>query len=126
MEYTWEITDLKTIDANGVENAVVQTYWKKTGIDENGNEGSFAGATPFTQASINPDNFIPFSGLTEEIILGWIKAVVVNNYEEHVNSQIQKQIDQKNIKQPRLPWAPPVEEPIVEPIVGTTEEEVEQ
>lgn len=111
MTYTWEITGIKTIDVNNVENAVVQTYWKKTGTDKEGNEGTFTGATPFPQSTIDPENFIPFSELTEEIVLGWIKAVVVGSYEEHVNAQIQKQIDSKTIKDAGLPWAPITEEP---------------
>ena len=105
MTYTWEITGVKTIDTADVTNAVIQTYWKKTGTDENGNEGVFSGATPFPQSSINTGSFIPYTELTEEIVLGWIQGVVVGTYEEHVNDQIQKQIDSANIKQPSLPWA---------------------
>jgi len=119
MEYTWKITGMKTVDANDVKDAVVQTYWTKTGVDKEGNEGTFTGATPFTPASINTENFIPFEKLTEEIVLGWIKAVVVGSYEEHVNAQIQKQIDLKVVKEATMPWAPEVVEPIepTEPIV---------
>jgi len=115
MEYTWKITGVKTLDTTEVENAVVQTYWEKIGTDENGNEGKFVGATPFPQSSIDAENFIPFDKLTEELVLSWIQAVVVDSYEEHVNNQIQKQIDAKVVKQPTLPWAP--EEVVVEPVV---------
>lgn len=120
MEYTWKITGVKTMDTDSVENAIVQTYWEKTGTDAEGNEGKFTGATPFPKSSIDPDKFVPFDKLTEEVVLGWIKDVVVGSYEEHVNNQIQKQIDAKIIKQPSLPWAP--EEEVVEPVVLTTEE----
>ena len=115
MEYTWKITGVKTLDTTEVENAVVQTYWEKIGTDENGNEGKFVGATPFPQSTIDPENFVPFDKLTEDLVLSWIKAVVVDSYEEHVNNQIQKQIDSKVVKQPTLPWAP--EEVVVEPVV---------
>jgi hypothetical protein len=108
--YTWEVTGLKVqnIDAE-LQNAVVQTYWKKTGTDEHGNEGTFHGATPFT---VNPNDesgpFIPFEDLTEQDVLDWIQSVVIGGYEEHVNAQIQKQIDDKisPITEPALPWAP--------------------
>ena len=53
MTYTWEITSLKTqnqtnADGDALANAVVQTYWKCTGTDSDGNgaTGSFSGATP--------------------------------------------------------------------------------
>lgn len=101
MEYTWEVTGLKTTNDGGV----VQTYWKKTGTDADGNTGTFAGATPF---EVNPDaaDFIPFDQLTEADVLGWIQAVVVGSYEEHVNGMIQKQISAKMITDAAMPWAP--------------------
>lgn len=101
MDYTWEVTGIKTTDGGGV----VQTYWKKTGTDADGNTGTFSGATPF---EVNPDaaDYIPFDQLTEADVLGWIQAVVVGSYEEHVNSQIQKQINRKFISDAQMPWAP--------------------
>jgi hypothetical protein len=116
MTYTWKITDMKTLDVDGVQNAVIQTFWQKTGTDENGKEGSFAGGTPFPVSDIDPEDFTPYEDLTEEIVLGWIKEVVVGSYEEHVNEQIQKQINQTQIKDPGLPWAP-------QPTPTTTPEE---
>jgi hypothetical protein len=107
--YTWKITSLKTKTENGNENAVVQTYWTKTGVDEDGHEGTFSGATPFTSLNMPAGStFIPFADLTETIVLGWIQAVVVGGYEEHVNAQIQKQIDEKHnpITEATMPWAP--------------------
>ena len=121
--YTWEITSLKTKNetlGDGVvlPNAVCQTYWKKIGTDEDGNEGTFSGATPFSAANLTEENFKQFDTLTEEIVLGWIQAIVVGGYEEHVNGQIQKQIDEKvtPIVESAMPWAPVVEaEPSPEP-----------
>jgi hypothetical protein len=105
MTYTWKITGVKTIDTEDVTDAIVQTYWEKTGTDTDGNTGTFSGATPFLQSLINPETFIPYTELTEEIVLGWIQNVVVESYEEHVNEKIQKQINLKSIKEPNLPWA---------------------
>ena len=110
--YTWKVTSVKTKTENGNQDAVVQTYWTKTGTDENGNSGTFSGATPFSTIGM-PEGyeFVPFAQLTEAMVLDWIKAVVVGGYEEHVNAQIQKQIDEKvnPITEPSLPWAPPAE-----------------
>lgn len=107
--YTWEVTSINTRNENDFENAIVQTHWKKIGTDEEGNTGYFSGATPFTTEGMDPDNFVPFSELTEETVLGWIQAVVVDSYEEHVNGRILEAInDAKNpINQnTALPWAP--------------------
>ena len=52
---------------------------KKIGTDENDNEGTFSGATPFTSTTMPAgDTFIPYNQLTEEIVLGWIKDAVVD------------------------------------------------
>ncbi|MEK9700160.1 MAG: hypothetical protein VW270_30545 [Candidatus Poseidoniales archaeon] len=111
----WEVTGLKTQDqtnADGVTltDAVVQTYWKCTGTDENGNEGSFSGATPFTAENTPEGSFTAFSSLTEATVLGWIQAVVVGGYLDHVQEQIQKQIDANTIQDATMPWAPVEEE----------------
>lgn len=107
--YTWKITSLKTKTENGNENAVVQTYWTKTGVDSDGHEGTFSGATPFSSLNMpEGQTFIPFSQLTEATVLSWIQAVVVNGYEEHVNAQIQKQINENHspVTEASMPWAP--------------------
>ncbi len=106
--YTWEVTSLKTKNEGDNLNAVVQTYWKKIGTDENGNQGTFSGATPFTSVDVPAGEFVPFEELTEENVLDWIKAVVTGMYEEHVNKQIHKQIDEKitPVVEASLPWAP--------------------
>jgi hypothetical protein len=107
--YTWEVTSIKVKDEGSFTNAVVQTYWKKTGTDENGNEGTFSGATPFSTDNMPEGNtFVPFAELTEEMVLEWIKDVVVNDYERHVNEQIAKQIRDKTtpVTEAALPWKP--------------------
>jgi hypothetical protein len=90
-------------------------HWRATGIDVDGDSGTFSGATPFLLSEVNPDTFIPYEELTEAEVLGWIQAVVVGSYKEHVDGQINKQI--ALIKDPvvevpsnELPWVPPVEE----------------
>jgi hypothetical protein len=106
--YTWKVTNVKVKDEGNRQNAVVQTYWTKTGTDEAGNTGTFSGATPFSTLNMPPGNeFIPFNQLTETMVLGWIQAVVVGGYEEHVNEQIMKQITDKitPVTEPSLPWA---------------------
>lgn len=107
--YTWKITGLKTKDVSDSKaGAVVQTYWEKTGTDENGNTGMFAGATPFTVDPTDDSGpFIPFDQLTEADVLAWIQAVVVGDYERHINDKIQQQIDEKirPVVDAQMPWA---------------------
>ena len=113
ISYTWKITGLKTKNVTEEkQNAVVQTYWQKIGTDENGNQGTFSGATPFTVDPTDESGpYIPFEELTEEDVIAWIKTIVIGQYEERVNGQIQKQIDEKinPVVEANLPWAPVVE-----------------
>jgi hypothetical protein len=97
MIYTWQLTSLKKKDSSDIKlkNIIVQTHWKKIGTDEDGNTGTFNGATPFELSSVDPDNFVNYEDLTEEIILSWIQEVVIRSYDEHVNQQIEKQIEEK-------------------------------
>lgn len=39
-------------------------------------------------------NFIPFENLTEEIVVGWIRAQ--RGMEEHINEVLQKKLDEKS------------------------------
>lgn len=103
LTYTWKVTGLKKTE----DGTVVQTYWQKIGSDGT-NEGTFSGATPFSGDPATA-GFVPFEQLTEEVVLGWIQSVVVGDYEEHVNKQIQKQIDAKAVTEATMPWAPVVE-----------------
>ena len=112
MEYTWKITRMKTSKVDNTDGVIVQTYWEKTGKDSNGIEGTFMGATPFDDGDPTSPDFVPFPQLTEDIVLGWIKKVVVGAYEQHVNEQIQKQIDGKKnpvveVNNGQFPWSPP-------------------
>jgi len=115
LTYTWAITSLKKTSDGAIEDAIVQTHWTCTGTDEDGDSGTFNGATPFPLSEVNPDNFIPYAELTEADVIGWVQAVVVGAYKDHVDGQITKQIALKKqpvdeVQSTELPWAPPVEE----------------
>jgi len=102
--YTWDITNIrKAPTLEGRSNVVVHVRWTKTGTDENGTTGQFQGATPLVASS---DDFTPYEELTKQQVLGWVQAVVVGTYEQHVNEQIQKQITKKND-----PWVDVTEAP---------------
>jgi hypothetical protein len=108
--YSWKLTRFKKANKNNLTDVVFQTYWEKIGTDDAGNTGTFVGATPFDPAQVDPDAFIPYDSLTEEIVLGWIQAVVVGAYATHVNEQIQIQLDAKSnsvteVTTETFPWS---------------------
>jgi hypothetical protein len=113
LEYKWKLTGLRKVNSNGLDGIVIGTNWTLTGIDEDGYEGTFTGATPFKTEELNVDAFTPFSSLTEEGVLSWVKNVVYSqpSYWEHINTQILKAIrDNKSpvdiLFEADLPWSP--------------------
>jgi len=110
--YTWAITGLKKKDQVNTEGetlpgAIIQTYWKITGTDADGNVGEFAGATPLTAENVPAGDFTAFESLTEEQVLGWIRNIVENDptYMEHINGRLQYQIDQEIEEEvTEMPW----------------------
>jgi hypothetical protein len=102
--YEWKVTSMKVVNIDDLENVVIQTYWTKTGTDEDGNEGMFSGATPLSSASVDPDDFVAFEDLTQEIVIDWIKDAVED--QTHIDQQILKQINEKKnpIVELPLPW----------------------
>ncbi len=122
LTYEWKITSLKKTDDPSAElnDIIVQTHWTCTGTDADGNSGTFSGATPFEPDQVDPLNFTTYENLTEAMIIGWIQNVVNNNpmYKEHIDGQIQKQIDAivnpvVELNGEALPWATPTTPPTV-------------
>jgi hypothetical protein len=93
--YTWKLVSLKKTNAANLSNVVVGTRWDCTGTDEEGNSGVFNGATKFSPTAIDPNNFVDWNNLTEETVLSWIQDVLNRGGMDHVQAQIQKQIDTK-------------------------------
>jgi hypothetical protein len=115
LTYDWKLIGLKKQDSDNVNEAIVGTNWKITATDEDGNVGTFTGATPFSISTINTGSFVPYHELTEEIVLGWVKNHVSGsgptNYMEHINKQIQKEIIatkwvKVEVDEANLPWSP--------------------
>lgn len=109
LTYTWAITELALTTVGSLQDYVVQSRWTCTGTDENGLTGTFSGATPFTPDPSQPD-YTPYAQLTEAQVLGWIQAVVVGGYWDHVNGVIAEQIAKKKdpvTQTSTFPWSPP-------------------
>lgn len=111
LTYTWKIKSLRKTDVPGTDlrNVIVATRWILTGTDEDGNSAEFEGSTPFRSVDVDPNNFVDFNNLTEEIVIGWIQQVVIGDYLKRAQEEIQKQINK--FKSPvsevdYFPWDP--------------------
>lgn len=99
------------MDEGTNKNAVVQTYWRKKATDEEGNEVTFEGATPFTSMNVPEGEFVPYEELTEELVLGWIKEEAeVPHYRDHIDDVLATKLAEKlkvKHRPDRLPWQDP-------------------
>jgi hypothetical protein len=116
LTYDWKLIGLKKQNSEIVNDAIVGTSWKITATDEDGNVGTFTGATPFKISEINTGSFTAYSQLTEEQVLTWIQNHVSGsnastNYMEHINTMILKEIESTKwtkleVSEADLPWSP--------------------
>ena len=102
--FNWVITALDCIPQTpeGVDS-VVTAHWTCNGTD-----GTYNGSVYSTCSFpvVQGEDFVPYADLTQDTVLNWCWASVVNKdaTEAAVEQQIQNQIDPPII-QPPLPWA---------------------
>lgn len=126
--WVWEVTSLKKKDQVNTEGAtlagaVIQTFWKATGTDANGDTGEFSGATPFSAVNVPAGSFAAFETLTEATVLGWIQDIVNGDqgYADHISERVRLQIDEATEEEAAMPWGdgsdvtPPVPADAVDP-----------
>ena len=116
---TYKITGLKlkdviNDDGETLNDAVFQTYWTLTGVDENGNEAEFRGALPLSADHVPASAFTAFADVTEEQVIGWIENFYDENQDFYNNmiGELQKQIDRMSeteLSANQLPWFTPDE-----------------
>jgi len=126
LTYAWKLTGLKKGNTESAQDVVIGTRWELTGTDEDGNSGTFSGATPFKLENVEFHNFVPYENLDQDTVIGWIQAEVVGGYKDHVEQNIARQIEAvksqvKDVQATDFPWA----EPVVEPEAPVTTETVE-
>jgi hypothetical protein len=106
-------------ELNGLEKVITRVRYNYVGVDENGNEGTFAGVTPM--AAPNAEGYKPFSELTPEDIVSWLEATAdLSHMQERIVKQIETKIAPKYVET-AAPWAPVEEEAglATEPSVDT-------
>ena len=134
ISYSWKVTQMtkKTIGDNA--NVVLHVRWELKGTESTtGTSGTFSGATPLDFDSSSTDEFVQYGDLNEEMVISWIKNVVVGSYWEHVVERITEQIEktddpEEEVKEEALPWSTgsaevtPLPSPNPEPEVSGSEE----
>ena len=106
VDYQWKITSLKTVDTDDITEAVYEVCYKVTG-SEDGHEGIFRGGVKFDVKELDPSNITPFLELTEEQVIGWVKASLSENVVTRMNNLIAKQIHRSKTELPESEPVPP-------------------
>jgi hypothetical protein len=109
--YTWKISSLEKASVGGTSDVVLQTYWQLTAEAQDGTGVVFDGATPL-EYNPNSENFLPFSELTEETVIGWIKKQLIRDDAmedleiemEEMLMQAQMYQQKEEVTSKNLPW----------------------
>ena len=56
--YEWQLTGLRKSNTDDLSEVIIGTHWKVTATDEDGNQGSFDGATPFKVSELSTQEFL--------------------------------------------------------------------
>ena len=105
--YYWEIEGLERQDTEDLVGQITKVFWKRIGEDINGNTGYHSDYVVLGPPSSSP---IPFSDLTEELIIGWIDKYYQNSSTlEHVENIVKAQIEYLNkngqvLYKENFPW----------------------
>ena len=126
LSYSWKITQMTKKTIGDIQNVVLHVRWELTGTESStGTSGKFAGATPLDFDPSSNDEFVQYGDLTEEMVIGWIKNVVVDSYWDHVVERITEQIEkiddpEEEVNEMALPWSTGSAE-VTPPITGSGE-----
>lgn len=87
-------------------DVVTRVRYNYVGVNEDGVDGTFAGATPMPLPE-DTENYIPFADLTPDEVVAWLEATAdVAHMQERIAKQIEAKIHPMYEPIPS-PWATP-------------------
>lgn len=103
---TWKVENIECLTQSGdLENVVYNVAWRVFASDGTTQTSTY-GATVVPAPTL--ENFIPYSQLTEETVLGWVHSVMGEDQkamtEASAVSALEYILSPKVVTQP-LPWA---------------------
>jgi len=96
--FTWNITNLDRETADGF---VFTVHYTVNAFNDTYSSGAYGSI-----GLERPDNLIPFSELTEEIVVGWVKEKFGDEKVAEIEAALQAQLDEQAAptKASGLPW----------------------
>ena len=107
--YTWSITQLSATHTEDYSDVVTGANWEVFGTDGT-NTTSSIGFTPF---ALPEKTFVSYSDLTEEQVIGWVKAHLSELRLNEVENNIAAALTQLSYQPQQLPWNAPEPEKAV-------------
>jgi hypothetical protein len=97
--FTWAIANLERETADGFVFTAHYTV--------NANDGTYSSGAYGSLGFERPDNLIPFSELTEEVVVGWVKEHFGAEKVAEIEAALQAQIDEQRApsKASGVPWS---------------------
>lgn len=118
LTYSWHIHWIKKrTEVDSLNDVVIEISWSVRGTDENLYSVDVRGVTATKLDSLDPEKYIPFESLTEEIVLGWVKDSIYSEeiYYKAVDEAYDRLVNVRVIPEGQLPWDPPPAPPEPEP-----------
>lgn len=104
--FTWSILQMQTANVDNLQNFVCSAEWQLTG-----NDGVNTSSTSalFAYKTEDVTSFTPYTQLTEDQVLGWVKDRLGANGIAHFEGIVQSQLDKMatpfvNPEPQPLPW----------------------
>ena len=97
--FSWKIANLERETADGFVFTAHYTV--------NADDGTYASGAYGSLGFERPDNLIPFSQLTEETVVGWVKEKFGTEKVAEIEAALQAQLDEQHnpSKAAGVPWA---------------------
>ena len=105
--FTWKVANLERNVADGKVYAVHYTVNALSDqVDPNSESGGFYSAGAYGSLGFDGEVTVPFTDLTEEVVVGWVKEQFGAEKVAEIEAALQAQIDEKvaPTKAAGLPW----------------------
>lgn len=110
--YTWSIAALDCSNTDAAFPAkVITAHWRLDGKFLDFTAGSY-GTVSFGEP--DPDGFVDYDQLSEDMVLGWVKAELGDEQVADLQANVEKQLADliaPPVESKPLPWAPVADEP---------------
>jgi hypothetical protein len=103
-----KIISIKKTDNLELSNVVTEIKYKIT-KEENGKIASLEGFANLDFTELTEENYIPISGLTENIVKAWVLNSIgerITSIEDYLDNEIEEQVEKTKIvsNEVNLPW----------------------